>query len=329
MSHSNFLHTIIAGVFLVGCSSTQQQDGVDALNEATGGLVESVEETVEQFLGFSLDDDEEEEEETNTQSQALVTEPSVPTIDVWEIDGQHINEQLSELLGFGFFPSGVFIDYGAYGVGNYTQWNISGLEHAHWVEFAFLAREADGSELWRIAFSDRETPTPEDQTIVEFFTQRSPGQWIIQGARVRTPGVTNGVGIYNSSELTISSSMRLQQADFDRYTDRSEAVTTTNRIFMTRVITMQTETDIWSSWIFDDIPLGQNSVPGGIVHHELHGENASITLDLLDHGENAVATLPNVEIPSEEETSEETSEEETSEEETNEEETNEDVLMRE
>lgn len=152
-----------------------------------------------------------------------------------------------------------------YAPGEYTRWEAESMAQGDSFEKAFLRREADKSEWWRVAVQERDGGKTEEAVFEALFSAPGKdGAQSIKRMRAKLPGQAAGgevpITAQNRNSWVLRPTSRLTPESLKGATVGTEKVTVPAGTFTTRHVRFAHGTGQAEWWLAD-------TVPGGVVKY--------------------------------------------------------------
>ena len=178
----------------------------------------------------------------------------------------------------------------AYQVGEYTQWQGHQMTQGDFFEKAFLKREADGSEWWRVRVQDSSDGQMEEAVFEALFSKPdADGTQYIRRMRAKLPGQAAGAEVpiseANRQGWVLRPAARLTPESLEGATVGNEMVKVPAGGFASRHVRFMQGAGQIDWWLSD-------KVPGGLVKYTVRGEDGEeASMQLRGVGKNAKPML--------------------------------------
>lgn len=177
-----------------------------------------------------------------------------------------------------------------YQVGDFTQWEGHDMTQGDLFEKAFLKREKDGSEWWRVRVEENQNGKKDEAVFEALFSKpAADGTQTIRRMRARLPGQKTGAEVpiteANRDGWVLRPSGRLTPESLKGATVGTEMVKVPAGGFSARHVRFAQGTGQIDWWLSDQ-------VPGGLVKYAVRNDDGDeATMQLKRHGKNAKPML--------------------------------------
>ncbi|MFQ5907004.1 MAG: hypothetical protein ACE5JA_10605 [bacterium] len=201
---------------------------------------------------------------------------------------------VSSIFSAFFYSGGYHFDYYDYEPGEWSRWKATGMDEGDKFEKAFLKREDDGREWWRVSASGvREGETEEVILEALFSAPDEAGLRRLLRLRSLFPGDNEPaeIPVQEDTAAWYRDPVRITQESLEAATKSVETVATPAGTFTARHVVYRDIRGIAEWWLSD-------KVPGGLVKYQVttseskeEGEREQYTAELTAFGSNAQSRL--------------------------------------
>lgn len=177
---------------------------------------------------------------------------------------------VSSIFSGFFYGGGYHFDYHDYQPGEWTKWEVTGMDEGDEFEKAFLKRDAKGREWWRISTRNVSEGEAEEVVLEALFSARDKaGMTKLLRLRGLFPGDKEAgeIPVQEDTSAWYHEPVRLTRDSFEAATKGIDTITTPAGTFKARHVVYKTVDGQGEWWLSD-------KVPGGMVKYKITASKA-------------------------------------------------------